>query len=78
MYHFATMLKGRMIFPYVSRKEFDIILLDINLKNSSEKNGFEILADILSINPDSKVVILSSYDMPIYKRWHLTKELRIL
>jgi two-component system secretion system response regulator SalR len=29
-------------------KEFDIILLDINLKNSSEKNGFEILADILS------------------------------
>lgn len=48
------MLKGRMIFPYVSRKEFDIILLDINLKNSSEKNGFEILADILSINPDSK------------------------
>ena len=54
-------------------KEFDIILLDINLKNSSEKNGFEILADILSINPDSKVVILSSYDMPIYKKMAFDK-----
>ena len=67
-----------IFFRTFREKEFDIILLDINLKNSSEKNGFEILADILSINPDSKVVILSSYDMPIYKRWHLTKELRIL
>ena len=44
-------------------KEFDIILLDINLKNSSEKNGFEILADILSINPDSKVVILKKLNL---------------
>lgn len=47
--------------------------MDINLKNSSEKNGFEILADILSINPDSKVVILSSYDMPIYKKMAFDK-----
>lgn len=45
----------------------------VDLYNSSEKNGFEILADILSINPDSKVVILSSYDMPIYKKMAFDK-----
>lgn len=47
---------------------FDIILLDINLKGASGKNGFEIMEDIRSINPNSRVAILSSYDMPIYKK----------
>ncbi|KDE68842.1 hypothetical protein FUSO7_12505 [Fusobacterium necrophorum BFTR-2] len=47
--------------------QYDIILLDINLKDASSLNGFEILDKLKEDNINSKVVILSSYDMPIYK-----------
>lgn len=52
--------------------DYDIILLDINLKE--EETGFDILDKIHDIN--KKIVILTSYDMINYKRLALEKGAR--
>ncbi|MBS6535138.1 response regulator transcription factor [Peptoniphilus harei] len=51
--------------------DYDIILLDINLKE--EDTGFDILDRINEKGKDKKVVILTSYDMINYKRLALEK-----
>lgn len=53
-------------------KDYDIILLDINLKE--EMTGFDILDRIHDKN--KKIVILTSYDMINYKRLALEKGAR--
>lgn len=53
-------------------KDYDIILLDINLKE--EETGFDILDRIHDKN--KKIVILTSYDMINYKRLALEKGAR--
>lgn len=55
-------------YNYLEKIEFDIILLDINLRDNSSKSGLEILKDIVMRYKNIKVVILSSYDLPIYKK----------
>ena len=52
--------------------DYDIILLDINLKE--EETGFDILDRIHDKN--KKIVILTSYDMINYKRLALEKRAR--
>ncbi|WP_277220791.1 response regulator transcription factor [Peptoniphilus vaginalis] len=52
--------------------DYDIILLDINLKE--EETGFDILDKLYDIN--KKIVILTSYDMINYKRLALEKGAR--
>lgn len=52
--------------------DYDIILLDINLKE--EETGFDILDRIYDKN--KKIVILTSYDMINYKRLALEKGAR--
>lgn len=49
-------------------REFDILILDFNLKNSSCKNGIELMKEVLIKNENLNVVILSSYDLPIYRK----------
>lgn len=53
-------------------KDYDIILLDINLKE--EETGFDILDRIH--DKSKKIVILTSYDMINYKRLALEKGAR--
>ena len=53
-------------------KDYDLILLDINLKE--EETGFDILDRIHDKN--KKIVILTSYDMINYKRLALGKGAR--
>ena len=53
-------------------KDYDIILLDINLKE--EETGFDILDKIH--DKGKKIVILTSYDMINYKRLALEKGAR--
>ncbi|MFQ9966958.1 MAG: response regulator transcription factor [Peptoniphilus sp.] len=53
-------------------KDYDLILLDINLKE--EETGFDILDKIHDKN--KKIVILTSYDMINYKRLALEKGAR--
>ena len=53
-------------------KDYDIILLDINLKE--EETGFDILDRIYDKN--KKIVILTSYDMINYKKLAIEKGAR--
>lgn len=53
-------------------KDYDLILLDINLKE--EETGFDVLDRIHDKN--KKIVILTSYDMINYKRLALEKGAR--
>lgn len=52
---------------------YDILLLDINLKDASSLNGFDLLEQVKKDYPDLKIVILSSYDMPLYRQKALEK-----
>jgi OmpR family two-component system response regulator YxdJ len=44
-----------------SVKNYDIILLDINLWKRNQKNGFDILSHIRTLNQDIPVIIISSH-----------------
>jgi len=45
----------------------DILLMDINLKNITSDDGLELAKQILYRYPEQKVVILSGYDLPVYR-----------
>lgn len=53
------------LFKYLQIKNYDIVILDINLK--SEKTGLDLIKDVLEIYPDINVAILTSYDLKNYK-----------
>ena len=52
---------------YIVSKKPDIILMDINLKNISSEDGLELAKQILRCYPEQRVVILSGYDLPVYR-----------
>ncbi|TNO94362.1 response regulator transcription factor [Bacillus sp. CD3-1a] len=45
----------------------DITLLDINLSNISSEDGLEVAKIILDSKCDTKIVILTGYDLPVYQ-----------
>lgn len=52
---------------FIEAKKPDIILMDINLKNIASKDGLELAKQILNCHPEQKIVILSGYDLPVYR-----------
>ncbi len=52
----------------IESKKTDIVLMDINLKNIASEDGLELTKQLLCRYPEQKVVILSGYDLPIYRR----------
>ena len=40
---------------------------DINLKNITSEDGLELAKQILYNHPEQKIVILSGYDLPVYR-----------
>ena len=48
-------------------KKIDIVLMDINLGNLSDSDGLEIAAGLLKSNPSVKIIILTGYDLPVYR-----------
>lgn len=49
----------------LSVDEWDIVLLDVNLREQSKSSGIDLIETIYSKKPKIKVVMLSSYDMPV-------------
>ena len=49
----------------IKEKQIDILLVDINLGNDT--NGLSVAKFILSIYNDIKVVMLTGYDLPVYR-----------
>ena len=51
----------------VSEKNIDMILMDINLGNLSNTDGLEVAAEIIEDNPKVRIIILTGYDLPVYR-----------
>ena len=51
----------------VSENDIDIVLMDINLGNLSDTDGLEAAAHLLKTKPDIKIMILTGYDLPVYR-----------
>lgn len=56
-------------------KKIDIILMDINLGHLSDEDGLEIASGLLRADPSIKIVILTGYDLPVYR--HKAKKIGI-
>ncbi len=53
---------------YIDTSRPDILLMDINLKNIASEDGLELTRQLLCRYPEQKIVILSGYDLPVYRR----------
>ncbi len=56
-----------MLDSFIASKKPDLILMDINLKNIAAEDGLELARQILSRYPEQRIVILSGYDLPVYR-----------
>lgn len=54
--------------PALISETWDIVLLDINLRDQAKCSGINLIQSIIEKCPAAKVVMLSSYDMPVYKQ----------
>lgn len=52
----------------VKAEQPDILLMDINLGKMNEEDGLLIAGHILGEVPQQKIVMLSGYDLPVYRR----------
>lgn len=59
----------------VCEKDIDLVLMDINLGQLNDADGLETAAGLLRSYPDLKVIILTGYDLPVYR--HEAKKLGI-
>lgn len=51
----------------VRDRKTDIVLMDINLGKSNEIDGLKAAKDLLESIPDIKIIMLTGYDLPVYK-----------
>lgn len=59
----------------VRTQNIDIVLMDINLGSLSDADGLETAASLLRSNPALKIIILTGYDLPMYR--HEAKKIGI-
>nr|WP_304429496.1 response regulator transcription factor [uncultured Acetatifactor sp.] len=52
----------------VEKSQPDILLVDINLGHSVQEDGLFLTKQLLGRFPEQKIVILSGYDLPAYRR----------
>lgn len=52
----------------IEKNKPDILLMDINLGKMSEENGLLLAQALLQKYPTQKIVILSGYDLPVYRK----------
>lgn len=51
----------------IRENEIDLVLMDINLGKRNGTDGLEASAALLASHPDIKIIILSGYDLPVYR-----------
>ena len=73
--HFYSTQDIQGIGQMVCDKNIDIILMDINLGNLSDTDGLEIASNLLKSSPMVKVIVLTGYDLPVYR--HEAKKIGI-
>lgn len=65
--HFYVSQDIQDIEQVVCEKDIDIVLMDINLGSFSDADGLEIASGLLKSCPDLKIMILTGYDLPVYR-----------
>lgn len=60
---------------FVTKKNVDIVLMDINLGKLSNTDGLEVAKKLLKSNSKLKIIILTGYDLPVYR--HEAKKIGI-
>lgn len=55
------------VIPTLKSEKYDIVLLDINLGDLSDDDGLSLAKRILQELPDTKILILTGYDLPVYR-----------
>ena len=54
--------------PIIERDKPDILLMDINLGKLAEEDGMLLAQSLLQKYPNQKIVVLSGYDLPVYRK----------
>lgn len=65
--HFYSTQDIQGINTMVYEKDIDIVLMDINLGHLSDADGLEIASNLLKLHPTLKIIILTGYDLPVYR-----------
>ena len=65
---FKSMNDISLLDSFIETNRPDILLMDINLKNITSEDGLELAKQLLCRYPEQKIVILSGYDLPVYRR----------
>lgn len=73
--NFHTIQNVHDLDKILREKEIDIILMDINLGRPNDTDGLETAAGLLQKEPSLKIIILTGYDLPVYR--HEAKKLGI-
>jgi two-component system secretion system response regulator SalR len=56
------------IIPTIKNNAIDVVLLDVNLGKLSDEDGLTLAKNILRELPETKILILTGYDLPVYRR----------
>lgn len=51
----------------IKQENIDIVLIDINLGKLSDSDGLKVAYDLKEAAPEVKIVMLTGYDLPVYK-----------
>lgn len=65
--HFYSTKDLQALNKLIDDKNIDIILMDINLSNITDADGLEIASNLLKSKPSLKIIILTGYDLPVYR-----------
>ena len=65
--HFYSTQDIQGIEKMVGNNNIDIVLMDINLGSLSDKDGLEIASNLLKSSPMLKIIVLTGYDLPVYR-----------
>lgn len=65
---FLTVKSIDEIESIIERDKPDILLMDINLGKLSEEDGLLLAQSLLQKYPHQKIVVLSGYNMPVYRK----------
>lgn len=63
-----TSTNDRKHLEILLKEEPDILLIDIHLGSFAKEDGLQLAKSILTDNPLQKIVILSGYDLPVYRK----------
>ena len=65
--HFISAQDTENLEELILKNRIDIVLMDINLGKDSGPDGLEAAALLHTHLPDIKIVILTGYDLPVYR-----------